>query len=61
MVPDPASILPRPPDVLDREREWVRLAETLRVSGPNLLLVLGRRRAGTSYLLTRFVHATGGL
>lgn len=31
------------------------------MAGPNLYFVLGRRRAGKSYLLTRFVEAAGGL
>lgn len=51
----------RPPDVVDREREWARLAEALKSAGPNLLLVLGRRRAGKSYLLTRFAQAAKGV
>ena len=52
--------LDKPPELLDRDREWSRLAEAVRARGPGLLLVLGRRRAGKSYLLTRFARATGG-
>jgi uncharacterized protein len=58
-MPQP-SPLDKPPDLLDRDREWARLAEAVRASGPGLLLVVGRRRAGKSYLLTRFVQAAGG-
>ena len=51
----------RPSDLLDRDREWDRLADTVSSSEPNLLFVLGRRRVGKSFLLTRFVRAVGGL
>jgi AAA+ ATPase superfamily predicted ATPase len=56
-----SASLPKPADVLDRDREWDLLAESLESDGPNLVLVLGRRRAGKSYLLTRFARAAGGL
>jgi AAA+ ATPase superfamily predicted ATPase len=51
----------KPEDILDRDRAWAYLTDTVQAPGPSLLLVLGRRRAGKSYLLTRFVRATGGL
>jgi uncharacterized protein len=56
----PTPEYPRPADLLDRDRDWARLVEAFRAPGPGLLLVIGRRRAGKSYLLTRFAHATGG-
>ena len=56
----PTDRLDKPLELLDRDREWSRLAEAVRAPGPGLLLVLGRRRAGKSYLLTRFARATGG-
>ncbi len=52
--------LDKPADLLDRDREWARLAEAVESPGPDLVLVVGRRRAGKSYLLTRFVQAAGG-
>jgi AAA+ ATPase superfamily predicted ATPase len=56
----PTDRLDKPSELLDRDREWARLAEAVRAPGPGFLLVLGRRRAGKSYLLTRFTRATGG-
>ena len=70
-MPQPPS-LAKPLGLLDRDREWARLAEAARSPkpparrsrplaeaarspGPDLGLGLGRRRAGKSYLLTRFV------
>jgi len=57
----PSDLFDKPSDLLDRDREWARLAEAVRAPGPDLLLVLGRRRAGKSYLLTRFARAAGGV
>ncbi|MEQ9104899.1 MAG: ATP-binding protein [Rhodothermales bacterium] len=50
----------KPDDLLDRDREWMRLSDEVLAPGPGLILVLGRRRAGKSFLLTRFAHAAGG-
>lgn len=36
----------KPTDLLDREREWSRLAEVATGDRPELCIVLGRRRAG---------------
>ena len=54
-------MIPKPDDVFDRDREWATLARAVDEPGPGLVLVVGRRRAGKSYLLTRFARATGGL
>ena len=51
----------KPSDVLDRDREWSRLVRAVEEPGPGLVLVVGRRRAGKSFLLTRFVDAVGGV
>lgn len=56
----PRSRPPKPDDLLDRDREWRVLTDAVSSPGPSLLLVIGRRRAGKSYLLTRFVEAVGG-
>ena len=51
----------KPSDLLDRDAAWDRLVRAVQRPAPGLLLVLGRRRAGKSYLLTRFVRQVGGL
>lgn len=53
---------PRKPSVIvDREAEWKELAGLYRSSRPELIFVLGRRRAGKSFVLSRFARAVGGL
>jgi AAA+ ATPase superfamily predicted ATPase len=52
---------PKPPDLFDRDREWQRLSDAVDAPGPGLVLVVGRRRAGKSFLLTRFVQARDGV
>ena len=51
----------KPDDIIDREREWAHLARAHQEAGPGLVLVVGRRRAGKSYLLTRYAAAAGGV
>ena len=51
----------KPGDLIDRDREWAQLTRAAEEPGPELALVLGRRRAGKSFLLTRFVEAAGGV
>lgn len=51
----------RPPDLLDRAREWDVLTRVWQSDRPELVIVTGRRRVGKSYLLTRFSHAIGGI
>ncbi|MEO1479714.1 MAG: ATPase, partial [Bacteroidota bacterium] len=50
----------RPADLFDREVLWTRLGEAHAAPGPGLVLMMGRRRAGKSFLLTRFAEAVGG-
>ncbi len=52
---------PKPAELLDRDAEWARLSEVAESDNPELCIVLGRRRAGKSYLLTRFAAAHRGL
>lgn len=54
-------MIPKPSEVLARDREWAELVRCYESGAPELYLVLGRRRAGKSYLLTRFTHAVGGI
>lgn len=58
---DASSSLQKPHDLLARDHEWRRLVAEFEAPGPRLALVLGRRRVGKSFLLTRFVRAAGGL
>ena len=51
----------KPADLIDRDLEWRALEEAWKSSKPELAFVLGRRRAGKSYLLTRFVQAHRGI
>ena len=51
----------RPPDLIDREEEWGRLVSLWGRDRPELAVVLGRRRVGKSFLLTRFSEEAGGI
>ena len=51
----------RPSEILDREREWHALDAMWTSGQPELAFVLGRRRVGKSFVLSRFARATGGL
>ena len=53
--------MPRPPELLDREREWRELDRAWTSGRPELALVLGRRRAGKSFLLARYARSRRGL
>ena len=57
-----ADLIPKPPDLFDRDREWndlVRFA-TDPAPGVAVALVYGGRRQGKSYLLRRLAQAYGG-
>jgi AAA+ ATPase superfamily predicted ATPase len=47
--------------VFDREREKAELDRAWRSGKPELLIAAGRRRAGKSYLLTRYLQGKDGL
>jgi uncharacterized protein len=51
----------KPSDLIARDAEWRRLREVAESGRPELCIVLGRRRAGKSYLLTRFAAAHRGV
>lgn len=51
----------KPSSIIDREAEWRELASLCRTDRPELAFVLGRRRAGKSYLLSQFTSAVKGL
>ena len=57
------ELLPRPPGLHDREREWADLSDFATDPGPGatLAFVYGRRRQGKTYLLQSLVEATGGV
>lgn len=47
--------------MLDRDREWRTLDDLWQKPKPQLVFVVGRRRAGKSFLLTRFAQQVGGI
>lgn len=51
----------KPDDVLDRDAEWADLSACLESDEPELYIITGRRRAGKSYLLTRFAASADGI
>src|SRR5688572_14298121 len=51
----------RPDDMHDREAEWHALEAMWHRPRPQLAFVLGRRRVGKSFTLSRFARAVGGL
>lgn len=51
----------RPPDLFDRDAEWKALSTLWGKSRPDLVFVVGRRRVGKSYLLSRFARQVGGV
>ena len=50
-----------PDELLDREDEWARLERSWEAERPELIFVMGRRRIGKSFFLSRFAQATGGI
>lgn len=51
----------KPSDVYDRDAEWRTLATLWGRRRPQLVFVLGRRRVGKSFVLSRFAREVGGL
>jgi AAA+ ATPase superfamily predicted ATPase len=51
----------RPATIFDREREWAELARIHASKRPEVVLVIGRRRVGKSYVLAPFARSVGGL
>lgn len=52
---------PKPGDLFDRDAEWRTLASLWEKRRPDLVFIVGRRRAGKSFMLTRFAQETGGI
>jgi uncharacterized protein len=57
----PTIVAPKPAELLDRDREWAALADMWSSERPELAFVLGRRRVGKSFLLSRFARDVQGL
>jgi AAA+ ATPase superfamily predicted ATPase len=53
--------VPRPDDLVDRDAEWAALAAMWKKPRPDLVFVVGRRRVGKSFLLSRFTRQVGGI
>ena len=51
----------KPIELFDRDQEWDTLNELWASERSELAFVLGRRRVGKSYLLSRFARDTGGI
>ncbi|MBA2660903.1 MAG: ATP-binding protein [Bradymonadaceae bacterium] len=56
-----SPLLKKPEAILDRQREWNQLARSWRRERPELIFVVGRRRIGKSFVLSRFAKQAGGL
>lgn len=53
--------IPKPAEVIDRDAEWGALSALWHKKRPDLVFAVGRRRAGKSYLLSRFAREVGGI
>ena len=51
----------KPPELFDRDSEWRTLDAMWKKPRPQLVFVVGRRRVGKSFLLTRFAEQVGGI
>jgi AAA+ ATPase superfamily predicted ATPase len=51
----------KPPEVFGRGAEWRTLDTLWERPRPDLVFVVGRRRVGKSFLLTRFSEQVGGI
>jgi uncharacterized protein len=51
----------KPDTVVDRDAEWSELSRIWQRNSPELVFILGRRRAGKSFILTRFAQMTNGI
>lgn len=51
----------KPPEILNRDREWAKLTELWESGSAELVFMTGRRRVGKSWLLQRFAQAVGGI
>lgn len=52
---------PKPEDIIGRDTEWATLARSWERERPELVFVLGRRRVGKSFMLSRFAQQVGGV
>lgn len=53
--------LAKPSELLDRDAEWRMLEGIWNRPRPDLVFVVGRRRVGKSFLLSRFARQVGGI
>jgi uncharacterized protein len=51
----------KPDQIVDRDREWRDLVEAFNTNSTELMFLLGRRRVGKSFILSRFAREAGGL
>lgn len=55
------QVLRKPASIVGRDAEWAELFRLHGSNRPELVFVLGRRRAGKSHVLSRFATAVGGV
>lgn len=60
-APQRPPAVPKPADVIDRDAVWAELSSAWTRPEPALLMGLGRRRAGKSWVLARFARAVDGI
>lgn len=51
----------KPSDIIDRDQEWRALGALWQKARPDLVFVVGRRRVGKSFVLSRFSREVGGI
>ncbi|HEX2081643.1 MAG TPA: ATP-binding protein [Longimicrobium sp.] len=51
----------KPAEIHDRDSEWKTLSGMWAKARPDLVFVVGRRRAGKSFMLSRFARQVGGI
>lgn len=51
----------KPTEIFDRDREWSGLTRAWERNRPELIFVVGRRRVGKSFVLSRFARETKGI
>jgi uncharacterized protein len=55
------AALAKPGDIVDREQIWQTLVDAWKSDESELLIGLGRRRSGKSWVLARFARSVGGI
>ena len=54
-------VLKKPEEILNRDKEWSILSDMWRRDRPELVFVVGQRRVGKSFVLSRFAREVSGI